>query len=65
MCYRVLVDQKSCAWTRGPVRLGDTLADREALWVDSSAEEADIDRKSLKSPDSWKKTAFGFCCARF
>ena len=44
--------------------LGDTLADREALWVDSSAEETNIGRKALKSPDSLKKTAFGFCCAR-
>src|SRR3984885_13466808 len=27
--------------------------------------EAKIDRKSLKTPDSRKKTAFGFCCAGF
>ena len=26
LCYRVLVDQKSRAWTRCPARLGDTLA---------------------------------------
>jgi hypothetical protein len=63
-CYGVLAGHKACAWTRGRVRLGDTRAVREATWTDSSAEEANINRKSLKSSDSRKKTAFGFCCNR-
>jgi hypothetical protein len=45
-------------------RAADTLANSEAPRMDSRAEGSRIDRKSLKTPDSRKKTAFGFCCAR-
>jgi hypothetical protein len=39
-------------------RAADTLANSEAPRMDSRAEGSRIDRKSLKTPDSWKKTAF-------